>query len=144
MLFICTGNTARSQVAQALLEHRVGDCCEVSSAGLEPGEMNPLTFQVSGEIGLDTSHLKAEGTGPCWANHTDSVCFVNKLGKRQFVNSTPGTRYSHFRSAQIFIVFADDSIGVRIIRTPIERCWKHLEIRMGVQASLWALFWTRQ
>lgn len=59
VLFICTGNTARSQMAQALLEHRAGDHFEVSSAGLEPGEMNPLTLQVLGEIGLDTSHLKA-------------------------------------------------------------------------------------
>ncbi|CAM3437180.1 hypothetical protein DESA109040_12560 [Deinococcus saxicola] len=52
---------------------------------------------------------------------TDSVCFVNKLGKRQFANSTPGTRSSHSRSAsqlcksaRTFIVFANDSIGVRM------------------------------
>ncbi|CAM4026695.1 hypothetical protein [Deinococcus marmoris] len=45
VLFICTGNTARSQMAQALLEHRAGHRFEVSSAGLEPGEVNPLTVQ---------------------------------------------------------------------------------------------------
>ncbi|GGR74265.1 protein-tyrosine-phosphatase [Deinococcus seoulensis] len=76
VLFICTGNTARSQMAQALLERRAGDRFEVSSAGLEPGVINPLTLSVLKEIGLNTEHLKAEGTRPLLGQHFQYVITV--------------------------------------------------------------------
>lgn len=57
VLFLCTGNTARSQMAEALLRHHAGDRFEISSAGLEPGELHPCTVQVLQEKGLDTSVL---------------------------------------------------------------------------------------
>ncbi|MDL2345385.1 hypothetical protein QOL99_14685 [Deinococcus sp. MIMF12] len=50
VLFICTGNTARSQMAQVLLEHHGAERFRVMSAGLEPGEVNPLTRQVLEEL----------------------------------------------------------------------------------------------
>lgn len=46
VLFICTGNTARSQMAQALLEKYAGGRFDVTSAGLEPSRLNPLTVKV--------------------------------------------------------------------------------------------------
>lgn len=60
VLFLCTGNTARSQMAQALLKHHAGERFEVVSAGLEPGVLNPLTVRVLQETGLDTEHLYAK------------------------------------------------------------------------------------
>lgn len=53
VLFLCTGNTARSQMAEAFLRQYAGDRFEVYSAGLEPGTINPLTIQVMEEIGID-------------------------------------------------------------------------------------------
>lgn len=76
VLFICTGNTARSQMAQVLLEHRSGDRFDVSSAGLEPGVIHPLTLRVLQEIGLNTEHLKAEGTAPLLGQHFTHVITV--------------------------------------------------------------------
>ena len=76
VLFICTGNTARSQMAQALLEQHAGDRFEVLSAGLEPGVINPLTLRVLEEIDLDTRHLKAEGTRPLLGQHFQFVITV--------------------------------------------------------------------
>jgi arsenate reductase len=55
VLFLCTGNSARSQIAEALLRHHAGDQYEVHSAGIEPKEINPYTRQVLAEIGLDMS-----------------------------------------------------------------------------------------
>ena len=52
VLFLCTGNSARSQMAEAFLRHYTGDHFEVHSAGLEPKEINPLTIQVMKEIGF--------------------------------------------------------------------------------------------
>ncbi len=55
VLFLCTGNSARSQMAEALLRYYAGERFEVFSAGLEPKPINPLTIQVMEELGLDLS-----------------------------------------------------------------------------------------
>lgn len=52
VLFLCTGNSARSQMAEALLRHYAGDRFEAYSAGLEPKGMNPFTVRVMEEVGL--------------------------------------------------------------------------------------------
>jgi len=54
VLFLCTGNSARSQMAEALLRHLGGNRFEAHSAGLDPKGMNPLTVEALAEIGLDT------------------------------------------------------------------------------------------
>ena len=55
VLFLCTGNSARSQMAEAFLRLYAGDRFEVHSAGLEPSMVNPYTIQVMEEIGMDMS-----------------------------------------------------------------------------------------
>ncbi|ABC77365.1 arsenate reductase ArsC [Syntrophus aciditrophicus] len=52
VLFLCTGNSARSQMAEALLRHLAGNTFEVFSAGLDPKGINPLTTRVMEEIGI--------------------------------------------------------------------------------------------
>ena len=53
VLFLCTGNSARSQMAEALLRKHAGDRFEAHSAGLEPKGINPYTIRVMDEIGVD-------------------------------------------------------------------------------------------
>ena len=55
VLFLCTGNSARSQMAEAFLRQYAGDHFEVFSAGLEPKGINPYTIRVMEEIGFDMS-----------------------------------------------------------------------------------------
>ena len=55
VLFLCTGNSARSQMAEAFMKKYAGDHYEVHSAGLEPKGMNPYTLRVMAEVGLDLS-----------------------------------------------------------------------------------------
>lgn len=76
VLFICTGNTARSQMAQVLLEHHGAERFRVMSAGLEPGEVHPLTRQVLEERGLPTGHLQAKGVRPLLGEHFTYVITV--------------------------------------------------------------------
>ena len=52
VLFLCTGNSARSQMAEAFLRKYAGDRFEVHSAGLEPKGIHPLTVQVLEEAGI--------------------------------------------------------------------------------------------
>ena len=58
VLFICVHNSARSQMGEALLNRLAGDKYEAVSAGLEPGELNPLVVEVLREIGIDISEKK--------------------------------------------------------------------------------------
>jgi arsenate reductase len=55
VLFLCTGNSARSQMAEAFLRRYAGDHFEVYSAGLEPKPVNPYTVSVMNEAGIDIS-----------------------------------------------------------------------------------------
>jgi arsenate reductase (thioredoxin) len=60
VLFLCTGNSCRSQMAEALLRARAGDRFDVYSAGSEPKGIHPLTIRVLNEIGIDTSQLRSK------------------------------------------------------------------------------------
>lgn len=55
VLFLCTGNSARSQMAEAFMRKYAGDRYEIHSAGLNPKGMNPYTIRVMAEVGLDLS-----------------------------------------------------------------------------------------
>lgn len=61
VLFICTGNSARSQMAEGFLRHYAGDEYEVYSAGLEPRPVNPLAVDVMREVGIDISGQTSKG-----------------------------------------------------------------------------------
>jgi len=60
VLFVCTGNSARSIMAEATLRHQGGDAFEVHSAGTHPSTVNPLTLRVLAEVGIDTSEARSK------------------------------------------------------------------------------------
>ena len=60
VLFICVHNSARSQMAAALLNKRCGEFFEAESAGLEPGILNPLAVEALREIDIDISRNKTQ------------------------------------------------------------------------------------
>lgn len=59
LLFLCTGNSARSQMAEAFMREYAGDQFDVYSAGLEPRGIHPLTVRVMDEIGMDISQQQS-------------------------------------------------------------------------------------
>jgi arsenate reductase len=61
VLFLCTGNSARSQMAEAFLRTYAGDDFDSHSAGLEPTGLNPLTVNVMEEVGIDVSNQPSKG-----------------------------------------------------------------------------------
>jgi arsenate reductase len=60
VLFLCTSNSARSQMAEALLRAYAGDRYQAYSAGLEPTEIHPLTKKVMAEVGIDISRQRSK------------------------------------------------------------------------------------
>lgn len=55
VLFLCTENSCRSQMAEGILRHLKGSKFEVFSAGLRPSVVNPIAIKVMAEIGIDIS-----------------------------------------------------------------------------------------
>jgi arsenate reductase len=60
VLFLCTGNSARSQMAEGLLRHLRNNEFEVFSAGVEPKGVHPMAVQAMQEIGIDISGQKSK------------------------------------------------------------------------------------
>ena len=63
VLFLCTHNSARSQMAEGLLRHLAGDRFEVMSAGTEATHVRPLAIRAMGEVGVDISAQESETLG---------------------------------------------------------------------------------
>jgi len=60
VLFVCTGNSARSIMAEALLRRHGGERFEVFSAGTEPKGINPFTLRVLADAGMDASWARSK------------------------------------------------------------------------------------
>lgn len=60
VLILCTGNSARSQMAEGLLRSLAGDRFEVFSAGIKPVGLNPNAVVAMREIGIDISHHRSK------------------------------------------------------------------------------------
>jgi len=60
VLFLCTHNSARSQMAEGLLRHKAADSFEVCSAGTSPVGLHPLAVAVMGEVGIDISSHRSK------------------------------------------------------------------------------------
>lgn len=60
VLILCTGNSARSQMAEGLLRHDGGQAFEVLSAGVEPSRVRPQAIEAMREIGIDISSQRSK------------------------------------------------------------------------------------
>jgi arsenate reductase len=76
VLFICAQNSARSQIAAALLNNTCGDYFEAHSAGLERGVLNPLVVDVLQELGIDISHNKTQSVFDVWKSARHIFAYV--------------------------------------------------------------------
>ncbi|MFZ4815806.1 MAG: arsenate reductase ArsC [Phototrophicaceae bacterium] len=78
VLFLCTHNAARSQMAEAFLRQAAGDQFEVYSAGLDPKPIHPYTIQVMDEVGIDIRQQTSKGVRQYMAgihfNYAITVC----------------------------------------------------------------------
>jgi arsenate reductase len=76
VLFLCTGNSARSQMAEGLLRHEAGDRFEVFSAGTKPSIVRPEAIAVMNEIGIDISSHRSKSVDQFNGSQLDYVITV--------------------------------------------------------------------
>ncbi len=76
VLILCTGNSARSQMAEGILRNDGGDAFEVDSAGVKPGSVRPEAIQVMSEIGIDISGHRSKSVDEFAGQEFDYVITV--------------------------------------------------------------------
>ena len=76
VLILCTGNSARSQMAEGLLRHLAGDRFDVASAGIAPTQVRSEAITAMGEIGIDISRHRSKSVDEFSAEEFDYVITV--------------------------------------------------------------------
>jgi len=76
VLFVCTGNSARSIMAEAVLRQAGGDRFEVHSAGTEPRGINPFTLRTLAEVGIDATGARSKSVTEYLGRRFDYVITV--------------------------------------------------------------------
>lgn len=76
VLFVCTGNSARSQMAEALLRRAGGERFRVTSAGTDPRPIHPLTVEVLAEVGIDWRSARSRFLADADTSNTDYLVTV--------------------------------------------------------------------
>jgi len=95
ILFLCTGNSARSQIAEGLIRKKGASQIEAYSAGTSPETLNPMAVQVMNEIGIDISHHKSKDVAGLMMQSFDWVITVCDHARQQ-CPIFPGTRIQHW------------------------------------------------
>jgi arsenate reductase (thioredoxin) len=76
VLFLCTGNSCRSQIAEGFLRHLAAERFEVTSAGTDPLPLNPEAVATMAEVGIDISKQTSKGVKPFLGQHFAYVITV--------------------------------------------------------------------
>ena len=116
VLFVCTHNAGRSQMAAALLDHQAAGRVRVTSAGSQPaGQLNPAVVQAMAEIGLDISR---EFPKPLTTDKVRAADVVITMGCGDACPIYPGKRYEDWELPDPAGL---DLAAVRPIRDDIDR-----------------------
>jgi arsenate reductase len=96
VLFLCTGNSARSQMAEGLLRHLADDRFEVFSAGTWPVGLNPNAVKAMSEVGIDISGHRSKSVDEFIGQQFDYVITVCDNAKEACpIFPGPGKRVHH-------------------------------------------------
>ena len=76
IIFICTGNSCRSQIAEGITRHLASNKFDVYSAGSHPTEIHPTAIKVMSEVGVDISHHKSDSISRFVNENMDVVVTV--------------------------------------------------------------------
>jgi arsenate reductase len=134
VLFICTHNSARSQMAEGLLGHMFGERFDVQSAGTQPAEVQPNAVRVMKEIGIDISGHRAKSLKEFMDKPIDHVVTVCDRAKGTCPFFPGGGDYVHksFDDPSRFGGSEEDVLGFyRRVRDEI-KAW--LEEEFGGEA----------
>ena len=123
VLFLCTHNSARSQMAEGLLRKLNGDYYEVFSAGTEPATVNPYVMRVMAEVGIDLSAHRSKHLSEFSGQEMDFVVTVCDNAQANCPYFPGGVVVHHSFSDPSQFHGSDEEImaGVRVVRDAIKK-----------------------
>lgn len=97
VIILCTGNSCRSQIAEAFWKKYGGDRWQVVSAGIKPkGEIYPLAIKVMAERGIDISQQKSKSVAPFVKQHFDYVVTVCSDAEQSCPTFANASKHMHW------------------------------------------------
>lgn len=96
MVFICTGNSCRSQMAEGFANACGQGNVKAYSAGINPSQVNPLAVRVMAEKGVDISHHTSKAIDPALLQEMDMVVTVCGHADETCPMVPPGVRREHW------------------------------------------------
>lgn len=116
VLILCTGNSARSQMAEGLLQHDGADRFEVASAGVEPTRVRPEAVEVMSEIGIDISEHRSKSVGEFVGQEFDYVITVCDNANEHCPIFPGKTKRIHWSFDDPAAVKGDNDIRLKVFR----------------------------
>ena len=83
VLFLCTENACRSQMAEGLVNHDLAGQVKAFSAGVKPAQVNPRAIQVMAELGIDISHHRSKSVDDLAEKQFDLIITVCDQARQQ-------------------------------------------------------------
>jgi len=96
VLILCTGNSARSQMAEGLLRHDAGEAYEVASAGTKPTQVRPEAITVMREVGIDIAGQRSKSVDEFAGQSFDYVITVCDNAKQSCPVFSAKTKRLHW------------------------------------------------
>jgi len=118
ILFISSGNSVRSQMAEGILRNMAGDRYDVFSAGTEPKSLHPRTIEVMKEIGIDVSRQESKRLSAFLGQNFDQIITVCDRA-RQDCPFSPGTEPIHWSFDDPAAPNGDELTSFRRVRDEI-------------------------
>jgi len=95
VLFLCTENACRSQMAEGLVNHDLAGQVQAWSAGVRPSRVNPRAVQVMAELGIDISHHRSKSVDDLAGEQFNLVITVCDQAQQQCPIFPGGTEVIH-------------------------------------------------
>jgi arsenate reductase len=116
VLILCTGNSARSQMAEGLLRHLAGDRYEVESAGVAPTQVRPEAIVVMSEVGVDISQQHSKSVDEFMGQDFDYVITVCDNANEQCPVFPANTKRLHWSFEDPAAAHGDEESRLRAFR----------------------------
>ena len=135
VLILCTGNSARSQMAEGLLRHEAGDRFEVFSAGVEPSHVRPLAIEAMRELGIDISAQRSKSVDVFANQKFDYVITVCDHANQNCPIFPGNTQRIHWSFEDPAAASGDKASQLNVFRRVRDQIREKLKLFTGSAAS---------
>ena len=135
VFFLCTGNSARSQIAEGYLRHFASDRFEPMSAGIEPKGLNPFAVEAMREVGIDISHQKSKDVVSLLGQYIPYVVTVCDNAKER-CPIFPGTwKFLHWSFEDSVAAQGSHAERLEVFRKMRDEIIENIEQEFGEEAT---------